>query len=201
MSAEPLNCPFCNATIPPSPGLVVGQKMACPRCGEAFTVTHAPAPQPTPFLTPPTAARFRLPKTSACQPTPWWNSPRRHAADGRHWPRLCSGHGGYAPRARSPCRVNSTTVVAGQSGQRGGAQCLAGFTARSWLFATNQPDSSRRCMCRSCSKAPWARNIPRRVFRSAICKFPWQRSRNGLVWQPIRSTNRDRGRYSRPGRP
>ncbi len=38
-----LTCPFCNAVIPPMPGLVVGQRIACPRCGEAFAVSHVPA--------------------------------------------------------------------------------------------------------------------------------------------------------------
>ena len=38
-----LTCPFCNAVIPPIPGLVVGQRIACPRCGEAFAVSHVPA--------------------------------------------------------------------------------------------------------------------------------------------------------------
>jgi hypothetical protein len=38
-------CPYCNAVIPPTPGLVVGQRVACPRCGEAFAVSHVPADQ------------------------------------------------------------------------------------------------------------------------------------------------------------
>ena len=38
----PLTCPFCNALIPPMSGLVLGQRIACPRCGEAFAVSHVP---------------------------------------------------------------------------------------------------------------------------------------------------------------
>src|SRR5450755_2124634 len=37
-----MTCPFCNAVIPPMPGLVVGQRIACPRCGEGFAVSHVP---------------------------------------------------------------------------------------------------------------------------------------------------------------
>lgn len=47
-----LTCPFCNAFIPPMPGLVVGQRIACPRCGEAFAVSHVPAPLAGPSAEP-----------------------------------------------------------------------------------------------------------------------------------------------------
>ena len=46
----PLTCPFCNAVVPPMPGLVVGQRIACPRCGEAFTVSHVPEGQLAPSI-------------------------------------------------------------------------------------------------------------------------------------------------------
>lgn len=43
MSDEALLCPICNAMQPPRPGLTVGAKLDCARCGERFTVTHVPA--------------------------------------------------------------------------------------------------------------------------------------------------------------
>jgi hypothetical protein len=43
MSAETLTCPYCNAGQPPLPGLSVGQRVTCVRCGEAFKVTTVPA--------------------------------------------------------------------------------------------------------------------------------------------------------------
>ena len=36
MSAEPLACPYCNALVPLPPNAHDGQRVACPRCGEAF---------------------------------------------------------------------------------------------------------------------------------------------------------------------
>src|SRR5437764_624002 len=38
MTAEPLTCPYCNALIPDAGGATVGQRVPCPRCGEAFTL-------------------------------------------------------------------------------------------------------------------------------------------------------------------
>src|SRR5262245_56222821 len=43
MSAETLTCPYCNARQPPLPGLAVGQRVTCTRCGEGFKVTTVPA--------------------------------------------------------------------------------------------------------------------------------------------------------------
>ena len=43
MTTEPLTCPYCNAYITASAGSAVGQRVPCPRCGEAFTLR-----QPTP---------------------------------------------------------------------------------------------------------------------------------------------------------
>ncbi len=42
MTTEPLTCPYCNALIPASEDSKVGQRMPCPRCGEAFTVLQPP---------------------------------------------------------------------------------------------------------------------------------------------------------------
>src|SRR5262245_11456184 len=36
-------CPYCNARQPYQPGLAVGQKLVCARCGEAFTLRQLPA--------------------------------------------------------------------------------------------------------------------------------------------------------------
>src|SRR5262249_54991934 len=40
---ETLTCPYCNARQPPQAGLTAGQRVTCPRCGEAFKVTTTPA--------------------------------------------------------------------------------------------------------------------------------------------------------------
>ena len=42
MTTEPLTCPYCNAFITSSPGAVIGQRVPCPRCGEAFTLRQPP---------------------------------------------------------------------------------------------------------------------------------------------------------------
>lgn len=57
MSDDPLTCPYCNARQPRSPGLVVGQRVTCARCGEAFTLTRLPAEEfiPTPAAPAPPA--------------------------------------------------------------------------------------------------------------------------------------------------
>ena len=47
-----LTCPFCNAVIPPMPGLVLGQRIACPRCGEMFAVSHVPDTPVAPVISP-----------------------------------------------------------------------------------------------------------------------------------------------------
>ena len=46
----PLTCPFCNAVVPPMSGLTVGQRIACPRCGEVFAVSHVPEGQVAPSI-------------------------------------------------------------------------------------------------------------------------------------------------------
>lgn len=43
MSADTLTCPYCNAPQPTTPGLAVGQRVTCPRCGESFKLTTVPA--------------------------------------------------------------------------------------------------------------------------------------------------------------
>lgn len=42
MSNEPLACPYCNALVPVAPGAFQGQRVPCPRCGEAFTLRQPP---------------------------------------------------------------------------------------------------------------------------------------------------------------
>ena len=42
MNNEPLACPYCNALVPLDAGAVVGQRVPCPRCGEAFTLRQPP---------------------------------------------------------------------------------------------------------------------------------------------------------------
>ena len=56
MTDDPLTCPYCNARQPYRPGLVVGQKLACTRCGEAFVLRQLPAaPSGAITSTPPVA--------------------------------------------------------------------------------------------------------------------------------------------------
>jgi hypothetical protein len=43
MSANSLSCPFCNALQPIGSDLIVGQRIACVRCGETFTLSHVPS--------------------------------------------------------------------------------------------------------------------------------------------------------------
>ena len=43
MTTEPQTCPYCNALVPDSSGTTAGQRVPCPRCGEAFTLRQ---PQP-----------------------------------------------------------------------------------------------------------------------------------------------------------
>jgi hypothetical protein len=53
MTDEPLACPYCNASVPVAPGTPAGERVTCPRCGDAFTLLrpageYAPAPAPDP---------------------------------------------------------------------------------------------------------------------------------------------------------
>ncbi len=43
MSHEPPTCPYCNALVPVASGVQTGQRVPCPRCGEAFTLRRPPA--------------------------------------------------------------------------------------------------------------------------------------------------------------
>ena len=43
MSHEPPTCPYCNALVPVASGVKIGQRVPCPRCGEAFTLLRPPA--------------------------------------------------------------------------------------------------------------------------------------------------------------
>ncbi|HZT80039.1 MAG TPA: hypothetical protein VFA26_07455, partial [Gemmataceae bacterium] len=55
MPAAPLSCPYCNALVPLPAGARSGQRLPCPRCGEAFAY-HGPdaeAVSPTPPALPP----------------------------------------------------------------------------------------------------------------------------------------------------
>jgi hypothetical protein len=38
MNAAPLACPYCNAGVTVAPGTAAGQRVCCPRCGDAFTL-------------------------------------------------------------------------------------------------------------------------------------------------------------------
>ncbi len=38
MTAEPTACPFCNALVPQTANAQAGQRVACPRCGETFSL-------------------------------------------------------------------------------------------------------------------------------------------------------------------
>jgi hypothetical protein len=44
VTTEPLTCPYCNALLPASEDSAVGQRVPCPRCGEAFTLRR-PTPR------------------------------------------------------------------------------------------------------------------------------------------------------------
>jgi hypothetical protein len=69
MASEVLTCPYCNASIGVQPGMAAGQRMGCPRCGDAFTLPrldaftdrpHAPvAPQTAITANPPAAVPSR----------------------------------------------------------------------------------------------------------------------------------------------
>src|SRR4051794_3208983 len=72
MSAEPLTCPFCNTQVPVRAGMVAGQKVTCPRCGEVFSLRHTP----TSAIQPPPAVTDALP---ALAPQPGSPSPSAQA--------------------------------------------------------------------------------------------------------------------------
>ncbi|HEY7314829.1 MAG TPA: hypothetical protein VH643_36120 [Gemmataceae bacterium] len=40
MTTETLTCPYCNAAIGVSPGVTAGQRIVCPRCGDAFPLRY-----------------------------------------------------------------------------------------------------------------------------------------------------------------
>ena len=42
MNTEQLACPYCNAFVSVAAGAAVGQRVPCPRCGEAFTLRQPP---------------------------------------------------------------------------------------------------------------------------------------------------------------
>lgn len=42
MNNEPPTCPYCNAFVPVDPTAKAGQRVPCPRCGEAFTLRPPP---------------------------------------------------------------------------------------------------------------------------------------------------------------
>ena len=42
MNPEPATCPYCNALVPLAPGATAGQRVPCPRCGEAFALRETP---------------------------------------------------------------------------------------------------------------------------------------------------------------
>ncbi len=65
MNVESLTCPYCNALVPAAGAAPVGQRIPCPRCGEAFTLRHPPPRlsadlQPTPSDAFPAATAVQL---------------------------------------------------------------------------------------------------------------------------------------------
>lgn len=55
-----MTCPFCNSSVPLPPGTQPGQRLTCPRCGEAFTYrgpTVSEALQARPSAPPPSLGR------------------------------------------------------------------------------------------------------------------------------------------------
>jgi hypothetical protein len=60
-----LSCPYCNASVTVSPGTAAGQRVSCPRCGDAFTVREPVAGEAgirqVPSLPPPDLAGLSLP--------------------------------------------------------------------------------------------------------------------------------------------
>jgi hypothetical protein len=44
MYSDPVTCPYCNALVAVAPGAVEGQRIPCPRCGEAFPLLRAEPP-------------------------------------------------------------------------------------------------------------------------------------------------------------
>src|SRR5262245_20900159 len=58
MPAAPLSCPYCNAFVASPAVLRAGQRVPCPRCGEAFAyLGPADAPSPDTFTATPPPAR------------------------------------------------------------------------------------------------------------------------------------------------
>ncbi len=73
MSAEPLACPYCNALVPLPPNARDGQRITCPRCGDAFPLRGVSGIQPPPGVT--AAPTMVLPTMDLArsQPEPsWW---------------------------------------------------------------------------------------------------------------------------------
>ncbi len=69
MTTETLTCPYCNASIGVSAGLSAGQRIVCPRCGDAF----APRPADAFTVKPPTAVETAItdkPTTTASPAAP-----------------------------------------------------------------------------------------------------------------------------------
>ena len=83
MTTDTLTCPYCNAAIGVPPGVTAGQRIVCPRCGDAFPLryvdsitrqTHAPPSSETAITAdaPPAAATGPTPDLSR----PSWRSNR-----------------------------------------------------------------------------------------------------------------------------
>jgi hypothetical protein len=70
MSSASVACPYCNAPVPVAPGIGVGQRLSCPRCGESFVWkssqnagdadTEPPVPAASPSATSPPPSPPRL---------------------------------------------------------------------------------------------------------------------------------------------
>jgi hypothetical protein len=72
MTPETLTCPYCNASIVVSPGLSAGQRILCPRCGDAFPLRPADAftGRPTPTATTETAITHKPTAAASTAPPP-----------------------------------------------------------------------------------------------------------------------------------
>src|SRR4051794_454420 len=64
MTSNPVSCPYCNAYVTVPAGTAAGQRVSCPRCGEAFAYRGAAVGKGTP-ATPASAAYAASPDTGS----------------------------------------------------------------------------------------------------------------------------------------
>src|SRR4051794_5186786 len=75
MTTDSLTCPYCNAYVPMPAGAAPGQRLPCPRCGEAFPYRspEAGSDGPGPFSPNGNAPAFLAPMDAPAPPRRWSN--------------------------------------------------------------------------------------------------------------------------------